>query len=50
MALGYTLVGLLVGGGLLLGTGIVVALWLAVRGMRPELLEKSPPDAGSGSS
>ena len=49
MALGYTLVGLLVGGGLLLGAGIAGGLWLAVKGMRPELLEKPPPHAGAPS-
>jgi uncharacterized membrane protein YciS (DUF1049 family) len=40
MAVAYTLAGVLVAGGLVLGAGIVAGLWLAVKGTRPELLEK----------
>ena len=40
MALAYTLVGVLLVGGLLLGVAILVGLWFGVSGSRPELLEK----------
>ena len=40
MALAYTLVGVLLVGGLVLGAGIVAGLWFAVSSSRPELLEK----------
>jgi hypothetical protein len=40
MALAYTLVGVLLVGGLLLGVAILAGLWYAVSGSRPELLEK----------
>ncbi len=40
MALAYTLVGILLVGGLLLGVAILVGLWYGVSGSRPELLEK----------
>ena len=40
MALAYTLVGVLLVGGLLLGAGILAGLWYAVSSSRPELLEK----------
>jgi len=39
-ALAYTLVGVLLVGGLALGVGIIVGLWFAVSSSRPELLEK----------
>ena len=40
MALAYTLVGVLLVGGLLLGVGMLVGIWFGVSGSRPELLEK----------
>jgi hypothetical protein len=40
MALGYTLVGILLGLGVLLAGGIVAGLWFGVSATRPELLEK----------
>jgi hypothetical protein len=40
MALAYTLVGILLAGGLLLAVGIVAGLWFAVSSARPDLLEK----------
>jgi hypothetical protein len=40
MALAYTLVGILLAGGLLLAVGIVAGLWFAVSSSRPDLLEK----------
>ena len=40
MATAYTIVGILLVGGLLLGAGILFALWLAVSSTRPELLER----------
>jgi hypothetical protein len=40
MALAYTLAGVLVVLGLVLGAGIVAGLWFAVSASRPELLEK----------
>lgn len=40
MALGYSLAGVLIGLGAILGTGIVVGLWFAVSAARPELLER----------
>ena len=39
-AVAYTLVGVLLVGGLALGVGIIVGLWFAVSSSRPELLEK----------
>ncbi len=45
MALAYTIVGLLLGGGLLLAGGIVGGLWFAVSSARPDLLEQAPPQA-----
>ena len=42
MALGYTIVGLLLGLGVVLAGGIVGGLWFAVSAMRPELLERRP--------
>jgi len=45
-ALGYTLVGLLLGTGLILAGGVVGGLWFAVSSARPELLEKRPRDDG----
>lgn len=44
MALGYTIGGILLVGGLLLGTGVVAALWLGVRAGRPELLRRPGRD------
>jgi hypothetical protein len=40
MALAYTLVGVLLVGGLVLGAGMVAGIWYAVSSSRPELLEK----------
>ncbi|WP_217913596.1 hypothetical protein [Miltoncostaea marina] len=40
MALGYTLVGLLVGGGLILCAGVAAGIWFAVSAARPELMER----------
>jgi hypothetical protein len=40
MALGYTIVGILLVGGLIVAGGIVGALWLAVSSARPEYLER----------
>ena len=40
MATAYTIVALLLVGGLLFCAGIAVAIWLAVKAMRPELLER----------
>jgi uncharacterized protein YneF (UPF0154 family) len=42
MALGYTIVGLMLGLGVVLAGGIVGGLWFAVSAMRPELLERRP--------
>jgi uncharacterized protein YneF (UPF0154 family) len=42
MALGYTIVGLLLGAGVILAGAVVGGLWFAVKAMRPELLEKHP--------
>jgi hypothetical protein len=39
-ATAYTIVGLLLVGALVLGVGIGVGLWLAVKGARPEALER----------
>jgi hypothetical protein len=44
MALGYTLAGILLVGGLAVAAGIVAGVWLLVSGTRPELLER---DRGS---
>jgi hypothetical protein len=46
MALGYAIVGVLVGGGLLLAGGIVGALWFVMSGARPDLMERRPPPEG----
>ncbi len=40
MALAYTIVGILLVAGLVLGAGIVAGLWFAVSAMRPELLSR----------
>jgi hypothetical protein len=40
MALAYTLVGLLLVGGLILAIGILAGLWYGISAMRPELLDK----------
>jgi hypothetical protein len=40
MAVGYTIAGILLGGALLLCTGIAVVIWLAVQAVRPELMER----------
>lgn len=48
MALAYTLVGILLGAGLLLCAGVAVGLWLGVKSMRPELMDQAPPDEGIG--
>jgi hypothetical protein len=40
MALAYSLVGVLLVGGLALGAGMVAGIWFAVSSSRPELLEK----------
>ncbi len=42
MALGYTLVGLLLGAGVILAAGVVGGLWFVVSAARPELMEKRP--------
>jgi hypothetical protein len=44
MAVGYTIVGILLGGALLVCTGIAVAIWLAVQAARPELMERRGRD------
>ncbi len=44
MALGYTIGGILLVGGLLFATGIVAALWLGVRAGRPDLLRRPDRD------
>jgi hypothetical protein len=46
MALGYTLAGVLTGGALLLASGIVGVLWLAVSGARPDLMDRDRPPEG----
>lgn len=46
MALGYTLVGILLLAGVVLASAIVAGLWLAVSAMRPELLERRPRGKG----
>lgn len=46
MALGYTLVGILLALGLALCAGVAAGLWLAASAMRPELLERRPRDRG----
>ncbi len=43
MALGYTIVGILLGLATVLAVGICVGLWLAVSATRPELMEERPP-------
>jgi hypothetical protein len=40
MATGYTIAGILIGGGVILAGGIVGALWFVVNATRPELLER----------
>ena len=40
MALAYTLVGVLLVFGLVLGAGMLAGIWFAVSSSRPELLEK----------
>ena len=40
MALAYTIVGILLVGGLALGVGMLAGLWFGVSSSRPELLEK----------
>jgi hypothetical protein len=44
MATAYTIAGILLVGGLILGAGILFALWLAVSSARPELLERRRRD------
>jgi hypothetical protein len=44
MAVGYTIAGILLGGALLLCTGIAVVIWLAVQAVRPELMERRRRD------
>lgn len=39
--LGYTIAGVMIGLGVTVAAGVVVALWLAVSAMRPELLERT---------
>jgi hypothetical protein len=46
MALAYTIVGILLVGGLALGGAVLFGLWMGVSAMRPELLEKRPRDGG----
>ncbi len=46
MALGYTLVGLLLGAGVILAVGVCLGLWFAVSAARPELMERRPPSTG----
>lgn len=46
MALAYTLVGILLVLGTVLAVGICVGLWFAVSAVRPELMEKRPPEGG----
>jgi hypothetical protein len=48
MALAYTLVGILLLGGLLLAVGILVGLWYGVSGARPDLLEKRRGERPAG--
>lgn len=45
MALAYTLVGILLGLGLILCAGVAVGLWFAVSATRPELMERRRTDA-----
>jgi hypothetical protein len=44
MALAYTIVGVLLVGGLLLAVGILTGLWYGVSASRPELLDKKRRD------
>lgn len=40
MALAYTLVGIMLGGGLILAAGLGAGLWFAVSAARPEYMER----------
>jgi len=42
-ATAYSIVGVLLVGGLVLGVGLGIGLWLAVRAVRPELMERPDP-------
>jgi len=44
MALGYTIAGILLFGGLALGAGAVAGLWFGVSAARPEYLERRRRD------
>jgi hypothetical protein len=44
MALGYTIAGILLVGGLVLAAGIATGLWLAVSSARPEYMERRRRD------
>ncbi|MGE3139009.1 MAG: hypothetical protein AB7I08_11025 [Thermoleophilia bacterium] len=46
MALGYTIVGILLGGAVILAVGICLGLWFGVSASRPELMERRPPTVG----
>lgn len=42
-ATAYSIVGVLLVGALVLGVGLGVGMWLAVRALRPELMDRSGP-------
>jgi hypothetical protein len=46
MALGYTIVGILLGLGTIVAAGACVGLWLAVSAARPELMERRRREGG----
>jgi hypothetical protein len=48
-ATAYTIVGILLTGALVLGVGIGVGLWLAVKAARPEALEREERTPNHGS-
>ena len=46
MATAYSLVGVMVGGGLIVASAIVGVLWLVVAGTRPELMRRDRDGEG----